>query len=312
MNYLITGGAGFIGSNIVEHLVNHGHRVRILDNFSTGKYENIQGFRDKIELIEGDIRDLATCRTACQGIDVVFHEAALGSVPRSIEDPMTTNEVNIKGTLNMLLAARDAKIRRFVYASSSSVYGDTPTLPKVETMPPRCLSPYALSKYAGEVYAHQFYELYGLETISLRYFNVFGPRQDPHSQYAAVIPKFISALLKGEAPIIFGDGKQSRDFTYVRDVVSANQLAASASTASCGQAYNIACHQTTTLNQLLAMIQEQIPQSVSVKPLYQQPRPGDILASLADIFLAKNKLGYTPQTSLSQGLMETIAQLKGK
>lgn len=310
MKYLVTGGAGFIGSHLVEKLVASGESVRVLDNFSTGKPENIKPFLNRIELIEGDIRNLETCQKACKGIDYVLHEAALGSVPRSVEDPLTTNEVNITGTLNMLLAARDADVTRFVYASSSSVYGDSPVLPKVETMPANPLSSYALSKYTGEVYTLLFHKLYDFETVALRYFNVFGSRQDPHSQYAAVIPRFISLLLQGKSPTIYGDGKQTRDFTYVHDVVHANLLACKAPIASCGLTYNIACRRQITINDLFVLIRQFIFSkqqiSYSLGPLYDVARIGDIQDSLADISLAKSGFGFKPSVSLEEGLKQTV------
>lgn len=309
-SYLVTGGAGFIGSHLVEHLANKGKRVCILDNLSTGKESNIAPFLSKIEFIKGDIRDLNLCRKACTGVDHVLHQAALGSVPRSVEDPLATNEVNITGTLNMLVAARDAKVKRFIFASSSSVYGDSTVLPKVETMPPDPLSPYALSKYAGEAYAILFYKLYGLETIVLRYFNVFGPRQDPSSQYAAVIPSFISSLLNGKRPVIFGDGKQTRDFTFVADAVSANLLSCLAPSKSCGRVYNIAGGKKITINDLFYSIRQLISKNRhgvgEVTPLYEPPRPGDVLESLADAGLADNLLDFKAVVELNEGLGKTI------
>lgn len=310
MKYLVTGGAGFIGSHLVEALVLKGEEVCVLDNFSTGKEENLAPFSKQIHLIRGDICNKNVCEEACDGVNYVFHEAALGSVPRSVEDPLTTHEVNITGTLNLLLAARDAKVKRFIFASSSSVYGDAPTLPKVESMPPNPLSPYALSKYAAETYVALFYKLYGLETISLRYFNVYGPRQDPNSQYAAVIPAFIAALKRDQAPVIYGDGEQTRDFTFVKDVVEANLLACVANEDACGRAYNIACHQRTTINQLFKMTRELIsklqPQSGGVNPVYRPGRVGDIRDSLADYGLAKKWLNFFPAWEMHKGMAETI------
>ncbi|RMG87372.1 MAG: SDR family oxidoreductase, partial [Candidatus Dadabacteria bacterium] len=247
--FLVTGVAGFIGSNLAEALLARGHRVRGLDNFLTGKPENLEGL-DGLEFLEGDVRDPGACREACEGVDYVLHEAALGSVPRSIEDPALSNECNVTGTLNLLVAARDAGVKRLVFAASSSAYGDTPTLPKVEDMRPQPLSPYALTKLAGEEYCRLFFELYGLETVSLRYFNVFGKRQDPFSTYAAVIPKFVSALLRGEPPEIYGDGEQTRDFTYIADVVQANLRACEAPREACGQVYNVAYGERISLNAL--------------------------------------------------------------
>src|SRR5215510_12360519 len=239
-HYLVTGGAGFIGSHIVERLLADGQAVRVLDDFSSGKSANLDSFKGALEVIRGDVRDLATVSQASKGVDIVFHEAALGSVPRSVADPVTTHEVNITGTLNVLLAARDAGVQRVIYASSSSVYGETPELPKHEEMIPKPLSPYALSKLAGEHYISVFKHVYGFEAVALRYFNIFGARQDPESQYAAVIPKFVTALLEGRQPVIFGDGLQSRDFTHVDNVVEANLLAADASDVA-GMVFNVAC-----------------------------------------------------------------------
>ena len=250
-NVLVTGGAGFIGSNLTEELLRRGHFVRVLDDFSTGKRENLI-FDEKypsLKVIEGDIRDLHTCQKAVEGMEYVFHQGALPSVQRSVEDPETSNAVNVGGTLNILLAARGKGVKRVIYASSSSVYGDTPTLPKHEEMPTNPLSPYALQKYVGEHYCRLFYQLYGLETISLRYFNIFGPKQDPNSLYSAVIPKFIDALVQDRPPVIFGDGEQSRDFTYIENVVQANLLAMSAEHLH-GEAINIACGKRISLNQL--------------------------------------------------------------
>ncbi len=303
-SYLISGGAGFIGSHLVERLVNQGEMVRVLDNFLTGKRENIAAFLQQIELIEGDIRDPETCRRACQGVDYVLHQAALPSVARSVEDPQTTNGINITGTLNLLLAARETKVKRFVFASSSSVYGDDDSLPKREGEEGRPLSPYAVSKIAGEHYCRLFFQLYGLSTVCLRYFNVFGPRQDPFSQYAAVIPNFIFRLLQGERPIIFGDGEQSRDFTYVANVVEANLLAATASTEVSGEVLNIACGESISVNALAAGINQIL--GTDLRPIYSGPRPGDIRHSQADISRARKILGYQPRHSFWQGLEETI------
>ena len=301
--YLVTGGAGFIGSHIVEHLVKEGRPVRVLDNFATGKRENIEPFLGDIEMMEGDIRDPETCRRAVKGVSAVMHQAAIPSVPRSVADPFTTMEVGVQGTLTLLLAARDAGVERFVSASSSSVYGDTPTLPKVEAMPTNPLSPYALSKLTGEHLCRLFHQLYGLHTVSLRYFNIFGHRQDPTSQYAAVIPIFITALFRGESPTIFGDGEQSRDFTYVDNVVKANILAAT-SEKGAGEVMNIACGDRYTLLQLFQFIQEII--GTNLKPLHADPRPGDVKHSLADIDRARELLGYQPGIDLQEGLKKTV------
>jgi len=301
--YLVTGGAGFIGSNITQELVKRGHAVRVVDNFITGKKENIASFLDDIELIEGDIRAYETCRHALEGVDFVLHQAALPSVPRSIKDPLLTNEINIKGTLNLLLASRDKGVKRFVFASSSSVYGDDPNLPKKEGTLGNPLSPYALSKLVGEKYCQVFSQLYGLSTVCLRYFNIFGPRQDPLSPYAAAIPNFISRMLKGERPTIFGDGEQSRDFTYVSNVVEANILASKARDVS-GEVFNIACGERTTVNSLALKINEILKDEIS--PSYDKPRPGDIRHSYADISKARKMLKYEPLVPFGEGLKETI------
>lgn len=306
--YLITGGAGFIGSNIVEELVRQGERVRVLDNFSTGKRENIAPFLEDIELIEGDLRHLDTVRQAVQGVDYVLHQGALPSVQKSIDYPLDTNEANVRGTLNLLVAARDVGVKRVVYASSSSVYGDTPTLPKTEEMRPAPLSPYAVSKLAGEHYCQVFYQVYGLETVALRYFNVFGPRQDPTSQYAAVIPKFITAMLRGEQPTIYGDGEQSRDFTYVSNVVQANLLAATAPDVG-GQVFNIACGQRYSLLELVATINRIL--GTDIAPVHTAPRVGDIKHSLADIAKARERLGYQLEINFEEGLRRVIEWFKG-
>jgi nucleoside-diphosphate-sugar epimerase len=304
---LVTGGAGFIGSHLVEALLGRGARVRVLDNFLTGKRENLAPYSGRIELVEGDIRDLPTCRRACAGMEFVLHQAALPSVPRSIEDPFTTNEINVRGTLNLLWAAAEAKVRRLVFASSSAVYGDEPNLPKREGIEGRPLSPYAVSKHVGERYGQVFAAAYGLETVSLRYFNIFGPRQDPLSPYAAAIPLFITRILAGEPPTVFGDGEQSRDFTYVGNVVQANLLACEAPGAS-GGVFNIACAERITVNALIARINVFL--GTSVKPLYQDPRPGDIRHSFADIGAARKILGYDPQVNFDQGLARTVAWYK--
>jgi len=304
-SYLVTGGAGFIGSHIVEELVGRGDKVRVLDNFLTGKRENIVPFLDRIELIEGDIRDLETCRRAVRGVDFILHQAALPSVPRSIDDPLLTNEINVNGTLNMLWASVEKRVKRFVFASSSSVYGDDERLPQKEGQEGRPLSPYALSKLIGEKYALLFGTVYGLEVIALRYFNIFGPRQDPFSQYAAAIPLFITKMLGGERPQIFGDGEQSRDFTYVSNVVEANLRAAHAPADAAGGVYNIACGERTTVNTLTAEINRLA--GTSVAAVYADPRPGDIKHSFADIRKAREMIGFNPQVSLKDGLRRTVA-----
>jgi len=301
--YLVTGGAGFIGSNIVEELVKRGVEVRVIDNFLTGKRENITSFLDKIEFIEGDIRDFKTCRRALEGVDFVLHQAALPSVPLSIKDPLLISEINIMGTLNLLLASREANIKKFVFASSSSVYGNDPRLPKNENMEAAPLSPYAITKLVGEMYCRIFSQIYGLSTICLRYFNIFGPRQDPFSQYAAVIPNFIDKMLKGEKPIIFGDGEQSRDFTFVSNVVEANILAAKAEDVT-EVVINVACKERITVNFLVEKINEIIRKNI--KPLYEKPRPGDVKHSYADILKAKKMLKYSPGVTFREGLEKTI------
>jgi len=313
-NYLVTGGAGFIGSNLVERLLDEGHHVRILDNFSTGKRENLLQFsnNNKFELLEGDIRDLHYCQTACKDIDYVLHEAALGSVPRSIAEPINSNANNVDGTLNMLVAAKDAKIKRFVCASSSSVYGNpsdiSPDTPRNEDMREGPLSPYAITKFAMELYARRFYSIYGLETVVLRYFNVFGRRQNPYSQYAAVIPLFVSKLLKDESITIFGDGETSRDFSYVENVIHANLLACMAPREAAGQVFNIACGQRVTLNQMYFKISQLLEKNI--KPNYTNERAGDIKHSLANISKAQLVLGYFPLYQFDEGIEQTIEWYK--
>ncbi|HQF43237.1 MAG TPA: SDR family oxidoreductase [Ignavibacteriaceae bacterium] len=303
MKFLVTGGAGFIGSNIVEELLKRGYSVRVLDNFATGKRENLKEFNNDVELIEGDIRSFHIVQQAVKGIDVILHQAALPSVPRSIKDPITSNEVNVVGTLNILEAAKDAGVKRVVYASSSSVYGDNPELPKHEAMMPNPLSPYAVSKLAGEKYCSVYSRLYGIETVALRYFNVFGPRQDPNSQYSAVIPLFINAMMKDKSPTIFGDGTQSRDFTYVANVVEGNILAATKEIES-GHAMNCACHGQITLNELINELNKLLGKNI--KPVYANPRPGDIKHSFADINLIEKKLDFKPLVKFTDGLKITV------
>lgn len=303
--YLITGGAGFIGSHIVDALLERGESVRVLDNFATGKRENLAHCIERIELIEGDIRDVDTCRSACAGVDFVSHQAALGSVPRSIEDPLTSHAVNVTGSVNMLVAARDAGVKRFVYAASSSTYGDHPGLPKVEEHIGQPLSPYAVTKYANELYAQVFGRCYGLETIGLRYFNVFGPRQDPFSQYAAVIPLFVSALLRNAAPTINGDGEQTRDFTFVANAVEANLKACLAPATAVGEVFNIACGERTSLNTLYRQLQSLL--GSTVVPVYGPDRFGDVRDSLADIGKAQRLLGYGGAIKLKEGLSRSSA-----
>ena len=303
--YLVTGGGGFIGSNITETLVKRGDKVRVLDNFATGKRENLAHLQDKIELIEGDIRSYHIVREAMDKVDFVLHQAALPSVPRSIKDPITTNEVNVTGVLHILDAAKDAKVKRVVFASSSSIYGDLDTLPKTEDMLPKPLSPYAVSKMAGEKYCQAFTRLYGLETVALRYFNVFGPRQDPNSQYSAVIPKFINGFLNGQSPVIFGDGEQSRDFTFIDNVVQANLLACESGLEDVsGEVFNIACGKRVTVNEMVKFIKKQLGSEVEIK--YAPNRPGDVKHSLANIGKAQQFLNYEVKIDFWEGLKQVI------
>ena len=304
---LVTGGAGFIGGHLCERLLALGWRVRVLDDFSSGRDENLRAIADQVELIRGDLRDAETVAKAVAGVEVVFHQAAVPSVPRSVAEPVRTNSVNVDGTLLVLDSARRAGVRRVVYAASSSAYGDTPTLPKIETMPARPRSPYALQKYAGEVYCQLFTELYGLETVALRYFNVYGPRQDPKSEYAAVIPRFITACLSGVAPRIHGDGEQTRDFTCVVDAVRANLLAADAPRAV-GSVCNVAAGARTSLNQLVAEIRRQT--GARVEPIHDPPRTGDVRDSLASLERSRELLGYEPTIGLEDGLRLTISHFE--
>ncbi|MCS6841984.1 MAG: SDR family oxidoreductase [Roseiflexus sp.] len=301
---LVTGGAGFIGSHLVDALLRRGDRVRVFDNFSTGRHENLAHVRDDVEIIEGDLRDVDAVRRAVAGVEIVFHQAALASVQRSVDDPITTNAVNVTGTLHVLMAARDAGVRRVVFASSSSVYGDTPTLPKIETQAPHPLSPYAVSKLAGEQYCMAFSVVYGLPAIALRYFNVFGPRQDPHSEYAAVIPRFIDRMVRGVPPIIYGDGLQSRDFTYIENVVDAN-LAAADAPADCSAVFNVGAGSRTSLLELAAQINQLLGSNLA--PEHHPPRPGDVRHSQASIDAIRETLGYVPRVSLAEGLARTLA-----
>jgi nucleoside-diphosphate-sugar epimerase len=307
--FLVTGGAGFIGSNIVEELLKQNKIVRVLDNFATGKRENILKFKDNpnFELFEGDLRSFHIIRAAVKGMDYILHQGALPSVPRSINDPLTSNDVNILGTLNILEAAKEFKVKRVVYASSSSIYGDIETLPKTETMPVNPLSPYALSKYTAERYCQIFTEIYGLETVCLRYFNVFGPNQDPTSQYSAVIPKFIRLMLDGERPIIYGDGSQSRDFTYVSNNVKANLLACTAEGIA-GEVFNIACGERYTLLELVQTINEIL--GTEIEPLFEKDRPGDVKHSLANISKAQEKLKFNVSTHFNEGLVHLTEQIQ--
>ena len=301
---LVTGGGGFIGSHLVDRLLELGHAVRVLDNFSTGHRANLRRTLPHIELVEGDLRDPDTVRRAMQGAEIVLHQGALPSVPRSVNDPRTSNAVNVEGTLNVLLAARDAGVRRVVVASSSSVYGDTPTLPKVETMVPTPRSPYAISKLAAEQYTCAFAALYGLETVALRYFNVFGPRQDPTSQYAGVIALFCTAALRGRPYTVQGDGLQSRDFTYVENAVQANLRAATAPDVA-GQVFNIACGARITLLDMVAILNRLAGRDLPIE--YGPPRAGDVRHSLADIGRARGLLGYAPAVDVAEGLARTFA-----
>ncbi len=306
---LVTGGAGFIGSHLVEGLLAQGWDVRVLDNFSTGHRENIKTIINQIDLLEGDVTNLTTVRFAVRNVEVIFHQAALPSVARSVANPLESNEVNITGTLNVLLAARDAGVKRVVYAASSSAYGDTPTLPKVETMTPTPLSPYAIAKLTGEMYARAFTQLYGLSTISLRYFNVFGPRQDPTTQYAGVIAKFCTCAIEGKPYPVFGDGEQSRDFTYVENVVHANLLAAHAKLDGATMV-NIACGERTTLNQLITLLNELTHQNLPAH--YGPARAGDVRHSQADITRAGKLLGYEPRVDIREGLRRTLEWYRNK
>jgi UDP-glucose 4-epimerase len=300
--YLVTGGAGFIGSHLVRALLDHGHSVRIADDFSTGHRRNLAVAVD-CELIEGDLADLDVARRAAAGVEVVLHQAAIPSVPRSVKDPLSSNRANVDTTLNILLASRDAGVRRIVYAGSSSAYGDTPTLPKREDMPTAPRSPYALQKLVGEEYARLFTELYGLETVTIRFFNVFGPRQDPSSPYSGVISLFIKAVVEGHPPTIYGDGEQTRDFTYVDNVVDGVLRACTAPGAS-GLTINVATGERVSLNQLFGRLKALT--GATVDPVYSEPRPGDVRDSLADITRAREVLGYEPSVSLDEGLRRTL------
>jgi len=309
--FLITGGAGFIGSNLTEALLRQGDAVRVLDNFSTGRHENLTAASEwasrggaEFELVEGDMSDADTCRQAMKGVQFVLHQAAIPSVQRSVLDPVGTNAVNVGGTLNLLDAAREAKVQRFVFASSSSLYGESETLPKIETMPSAPISPYGLQKLACESYCGLYYRLYGLPTVALRYFNVFGPRQDPASEYSAVIPRFITAVKSGQPPTIYGDGEQSRDFTFIANVVQANQLSCVAGTQALGGAYNIGCGERITLNALIAAIGDIMKKEIH--PEYADAREGDIRHSLAAIDAAGEKLGFRPEVALTEGLLRTV------
>ncbi|HZH65132.1 MAG TPA: SDR family oxidoreductase [Flavisolibacter sp.] len=309
MRILITGGAGFIGSNLVEHLLKNPkvQYIRVLDNLATGSLKNLEGFlqNPKFEFLNGDIRSYQTCQQACQGINAISHQAALGSVPRSVNDPLTSNEVNITGTLNIFTAAKEAGIKRIVYAASSSTYGDHPGLPKVEDKIGNPLSPYAVTKYVNELYAKVYANLYGLELIGLRYFNIFGPKQNPAGPYAAVVPLFINAVLNNEPPTINGDGENSRDFTFVGNAVQANELALFTTNAEAvNEVYNIACGEQTTLNELLESLKGIAGSDLA--PIYGANRIGDVKHSLADISKAQSLLGYNPATAIREGLKSTF------
>ena len=310
-HYLVTGGAGFIGSNLTEALLRQGQAVRVLDDFSTGRRQNLEHVeewreagRGEFELLEGDIRDRATCARAMDGVDFVLHQAAVPSVQRSVLDPLTSHAVNVDGTLNLLESAREARVRRFVIASSSSVYGESETLPKIESMPPAPISPYGLQKLTAETYSRLYHRLYGLPTVALRYFNVFGPRQDPTSEYSAVIPRFITAIRDGGRPTIYGDGEQSRDFTFVANVIQANLRACSAGESALGKAFNVGCGERITLNELLDAIARIFGREVRAE--YAAPRPGDIRHSLAAIGEAGEHLGFRPEVGLAEGLARTV------
>jgi UDP-glucose 4-epimerase len=306
--HLVTGGAGFIGSSIAAALLAQGEVVRILDDFSSGRRQNLESLRGRVDVIEGSIVDAPTVDRCMEGVEVVFHEAAIPSVPRSIASPRPSVLVNVVGTTTVLDSARNAGVRRVIYAASSSAYGDTAVLPKVETMTPHPLSPYAVSKLTGEQLMRVFASLYPIETLSLRYFNVFGPRQDPASQYAAVIPKFVTAALDHQKPPVFGDGEQTRDFCFIDNVVSANLLAASSANKLAGQTVNIACGERISLNTLLGLISEEVGQSVVAD--YKPSRPGDVRDSLADITAARQLLGYEPHVKVREGLKRTVADFR--
>jgi nucleoside-diphosphate-sugar epimerase len=303
---LVTGGGGFIGSHLAERLCREGHRVRVLDNFATGRRENLLHLADDVEIIEGDIQSYERVHNAVRGAELVFHAAALPSVPRSVQDPLTSNASNVTGTLNVLLASRDEGVRRVVFASSSSVYGANRDLPKREDMAAHPIAPYAVAKLAAEGYCRAFFDVYGLETVSLRYFNVFGPRQDPASQYAAVIPRFITALIGGRSPVVYGDGEQSRDFTYVDNAVEASMLAADADGVA-GETFNVACGERATLNEVLETLRELSGNREAAE--HTAPRPGDVAHSLADISRARELLGYQPGVRLREGLELTYRHL---
>jgi len=309
MRYLVTGGAGFIGSNIVDELVRRGHDVAVLDDLSSGKRTNLEQVAGKVDLQVGSITDLDTIQKACEGVDYVIHLAARTSVPRSVKDPIESNRINIDGTLNVLVAARDAKVRRVVFAASSSAYGETPILPKIETMPPAPISPYGVTKYVGELYAQVFGRVYGLENACVRYFNVFGPRQDPTSQYSGVLSRFMLAVLEGKKPVIYGDGEQSRDFTFIENVVDETLRACEAPDAS-GRVFNGGTGSRITLNQVIHLLAKISGQPIEA--VYDPPRNGDIRDSQADISLARRVLGYEPRVQFEEGLRRTWEWYRGK
>ncbi len=302
MHYVVTGGAGFIGSNTVDELVRRGQHVTVFDDLSAGKKQNLHAVRDKISFVEGSITDAPAIAAACRGADYVLHLAARTSVPRSVKDPAETNRINVDGIVNVLLAAREAGVRRVVFSSSSAVYGETPTLPKREDMPPAPISPYGVSKLIGELYGNVFQRCYGVEFVSLRYFNVFGPRQDPGSPYSGVLSLFIAAMRNGASPLVYGDGEQSRDFTYVENVVQAN-LQAFEAPGVAGMAFNLGTSGRYTLNQTLSLLEKFAGRSANAK--YTEPRPGDIRDSQADISLARQKLGFDPRIGFEEGLRRT-------
>jgi len=304
VNCLVTGGAGFIGSNLAERLINDGHSVTILDNLSTGKIENIKDFIKDVSFLAGDITNLSDCKLACKDIDIVFHQAALGSVPRSVDNPIASNKANVDGTLNMLYAAKEKNVKRFIYAGSSSAYGDNPSLPKKEDMVLSPISPYAISKLTGEYYCRVFYKEYGLETISLRYFNVFGPRQDPGSQYSAVLPAFITAVLDNVCLEIYGDGEQTRDFSHIDNVVEANVLAAITEKTLTGETVNIACGQRVSLNEIIEKLEKIFDKKIDVG--YGEKRKGDVEHTLASIDKAEKIIGYKPSVFFDEGLIRTV------
>jgi nucleoside-diphosphate-sugar epimerase len=308
LRVLVTGGGGFIGCHLVERLLRDGREVRVLDNFATGRRENFAELLDDIDLVEGDMQSYERVHTAVRGCEAVLHQAALPSVPRSVQDPLTSNATNVTGTLNVLLASRDEGVRRVVFGSSSSIYGANPDLPKHEDLLPLPISPYAVAKLAGEGYCRSFHEVFGLETVSLRYFNVFGPRQDPLSQYAAVIPNFTTALLAGQPPVVYGDGQQSRDFTYVENVVEGNLLAMEAQGAA-GKVYNVSAGVRLSLNELLDRLRALTGNDAEAR--YEDARPGEVRHSQADISRAGDELGYRPTVSVEEGLSRTVDSYRG-